>query len=395
MGRLWDWLTAVEVADEPSVNGQTRSSWSVSDPALAEYFGLTGIGDAGVLVTEDSTLGLTAVYRAISIISGTIAGLPLKSYRTHPDGTRERVDTFLDNPSGFPYGLTPFEWTELVLVHLLLHGNAYLLHVHNGGGALVGLQPIHPGCVTIKIIGGEPIYQVTDGLGEIREYGTERLTHIPALSTDGVRGYSPLYLMRGAFGTGIAADKAAARMFRNGYQIGGLVTTEEDVTEEEARQIKQGLDSKLRGPDHAGDVAFVNRTLKFSPWTMTSEEAQWHESRGYQVEEISRAFGVPPHLLSQTEKQTSWGTGVSEQNRGLARYTLAPWTSRIEQRLSRLLTRPTICEYDYSGLLQSSPKEELEMLALQLDKGILTIDEVRRIRNLEPLAEPVTEAPVE
>lgn len=392
MGRVWDWLTAVE---DPTPPIEVRSSWSVTDPALAEYFGITGIGDAGVLVTEDSSLGLTAVFRAISIISGTIAGLPLKSYRTHPDNTRERVPTFLDNPGGFEYGLTPFEWTEVILVHLLLHGNAYLLHVENGAGALAGLQPIHPGCVTVKIVAGEPVYQVTSG-SEIREYGPDRVTHIPALSTDGVRGYSPLYLMRRAFGTGIAADQAAARMFRNGYQIGGLVTTEEDVTEEEARQIKQGLDSKMRGPDHAGDLAFVNRTLKFSPWTMTSEEAQWHESRGYQVEEISRAFGVPPHLLSQTEKQTSWGTGVSEQNRGLARYTLAPWTTRIEQRLSRLLSRPTICEYDYSGLLQSSPREELEMLALQLDKGILTVDEVRRIRNLEPLEQPEpVEAPVE
>lgn len=136
---------------------------------------------------------------------------------------------------------------------------------------------------------------------------------------------------------------------------------------------------------------FVNRSLKFTPWTMPAVDAQFIESRVHQVEEVSRIFGIPPHLLGQTEKQTSWGSGVTEQNRGLARYTLMPWTSRIEQRLSRLMGNGQLCEYDYAGLLQGSAQEELQMLIDQVGADLLTVDEARRVRNLEP-APPTTDS---
>jgi HK97 family phage portal protein len=141
----------------------------------------------------------------------------------------------------------------------------------------------------------------------------------------------------------------------------------------------------VAGVGNAGTVAFVNRQLKFTPWTMPATDAQHLESRIHQVEEVSRIFGVPPHLLGQTEKQTSWGTGVTEQNRGLSRYTLMAWTSRVEQRLTRLLPNKQFCEFDYAGLLQGSAQEELQMLIDQVGAGILTADEARAVRNLPPL----------
>jgi HK97 family phage portal protein len=134
-----------------------------------------------------------------------------------------------------------------------------------------------------------------------------------------------------------------------------------------------------------GDILFLNAQLKFTPWTIPPVDAQFIESRVHQIEEVARIFGIPPHLLGQTEKQTSWGTGVAEQNRGLARYTLMGWTSRIEQRLSTLLSRPTICEFDYAGLLQPAPEVEIPLLIQQVEAKLLTLDEARRIRNLPPL----------
>ncbi|HKY74843.1 MAG TPA: phage portal protein [Acidimicrobiia bacterium] len=375
---------------------ESRSSplLSLSNPAVAEYFGFTPQTTAGVPVSAESSLGLSSVYRAVSLISGTIATLPLKSYRTHPDDTRERVATFLDNPGG-PDGLTQFEWTETVLVHLLLWGNAYLLHLYGGAGQLVGLIPLHPSAVTVKKVTNKEeaeryfpyskyfTLRMADGTQE--DVTPLDLTHIPAMSHDGLLGLSPILANRQAIGTGLAGDKAAARMFANGMMLAGLVTSEEDVDADEAKEIKRGLDAKVAGADKVGSLAFVNRTLKFTPWTMPAKDAQFIESRVHQVEEVARIFGVPPHLLGQTEKQTSWGTGVTEQNRGLSRYTLMSWTSRIEQRLSRLLSRPMTCEYDYAGLLQGSPQEELAMLIDQVAAGILTVDEARRIRNLAPL----------
>jgi HK97 family phage portal protein len=354
-----------------------------------------GPGPAGVSVSQQGSLSLPSVFRAVNLIAGTIAGLPLRTFRDLPDGTRERVDdSFLRRPGG-PDGLTQFEWTELVLVHLLLWGNAYLSHLFGGAGQLVGLIPLHPSAVEVKPVKTaeeerrfgpfRKYFTITMNDGSQRDYTPLEITHITALTTDGLVGLSPIRVCRQAIGTGLAGEEAAARTFGSGMMPAGLVTTEEDIDVEEARIIAQGLDAKLAGPRNAGKWAFVNRALKFTPWVMPASDLQFIESRVHQVEEISRIFGVPPHLLGQTEKQTSWGTGVTEQNRGLHRYTLMAWSSRIEQRLTRLLPNKQSCEYDYAGLLQGSAQEELDMLIRQVDAGILTVDEARRVRNLAPL----------
>lgn len=376
-------------------------SYNLGDPALAEYLGLAGRNDAGVSVNESSALGFTAVWRAVSIVSGTIAGLPLKTYRRDDQGNRVQVPSVFDNPGGRFF--TPFEFKELVLVHLLLHGNAYLLHVYTEAGTLDSFFPLHPSMVSVRYVKDAGfLYDVTAD-GTSKTYTADDLTHIRGMSTEGLKGLSPIAVARNAIGTGIAGDKAAARMFSSGMLIGGLVTPDESLTEEQATEAITGLKSKLTGTANAGDLVLINASLKVQPWTMTAEDGQFIQTRVHQIEEIARIFGVPPHLLGQTEKQTSWGTGVQEQNRGLARYTLAPWTSRIEERFSQLLAQPRFVEFDYSGLLQAAPEIEIPLLIQQVQAGLLTIDEARKIRNLPPIetpsspeqppAEPVPTAP--
>lgn len=383
----------------PEQRVETRAAYSIGDPALAEFFSIGGKVLAGVDVNETSTLGLTAVYRAVSIVAGTIAGLPLRSLRNLPDGTRERVDTFLDEPAGKGGPFTQFEWIELVMVHLLLHGNAYLEHVYNGAGTLAGLNPIVPSAVTVKRISNADelaAYGGPDGTfrkwfevaladGTTRDLTEAELTHVPALGTDGLKGLSPIEFHRQAIGTGIAGDQAAGRLFGSGLLLSGLVSGDDGLSQEDAAEAVAQLRAKMSGSNHAGDFVFINAQLKFTPWTIPPRDAQFIESRVHQIEEVGRIFGVPPHLLGQTEKQTSWGTGVAEQNRGLSRYTLMGWTSRLEQRLSRLLSRPTIAEFDYSGLLQPAPEVEIPLLLSQVQAGVLTVDEYRRIRNMAPL----------
>jgi HK97 family phage portal protein len=176
-------------------------------------------------------------------------------------------------------------------------------------------------------------------------------------------------------------------MFANGALVSGLVTPEDDLTEDEAKAIKDNLRRKMQGESNAGDIAVINRKLKFTPWSMNATDAQWLESRAFQVEEVARWFGVPPHLLAQTEKQTSWGQGVSEQNRGLARYCLQPWTTRIEEVLSRLLPAGRKTEFDYAAFVKPSLKEEVDLLIAQVQAGLLTVDEARAIRNMPPLTD--------
>lgn len=364
---------------------EQRSSgpiFSVGDPAFAEWLAMNGI-NIGELTT-DKALGISAYYRGVSLISGTIATLPLKTYREKPDGSRERVKSFLDNPAG-PYPLTPFAWKELVMVHLLTKGQTFLLHVYNGAGALVGLWPVHPDAVEVQWHGLEKTFKVQMADGSAREFSQNEMTQIMGLTLDGINGVSFLTVFRSMIQTSLAYDLAARQMATSGLMVAGLVTPETDIDEEDAKAIKAGLDAKLTGPDNAGGVAVINRNLKFTPWTMTADEAQFLQSREFNVIEFARALGVPPHLLGATEKQTSWGTGVAEQNLGLARYTLMPWTSRIEESLSRLLPNPRFVEFDYKGLLQGTPKDEIDLLIQQVQAGILTKDEARAILNLPKL----------
>jgi HK97 family phage portal protein len=373
------WLTGRRDRVETRSGGLT----SIVDPVLAEWFGVGIRNDAGVSVNEHSSLGLSSFWRANAIVSGTVGTLPMHTYRTLDDGSRARVASFLDNPGG-PEGLTPFEWKETVVAHAFVHGNAFLAHVFNQGGGLIGLVPIHPLAVEVKrepdAIGGR-IYNVTLEDGTRRTFTMLDMTHVPSLSMDGLRGLSMIGIARNSLGTSIAGDRAAARHFGNGMLVSGLVTPEEDITQAEATEIMTGL-AALQGTDNAGDIRVINRRLKFTQWQQAAKDAQFLESRQFQVEEVARWTGVPPHLLMQTEKQTSWGTGVAEQNRGLARFTLLPWTTRLEQRLSRLLASPRFVEFEYAGLEKPTPEEEIRLLLEQVNGGLLTVNEARHIRNL-------------
>ena len=363
-----------------------NTNYSISDPYLAEWLSVGQPNYAGVAVGEHSALGVSAVYRAVSLISGTIAGLPMRTLRD-VEGTRTRVNSFLDDP-GTTIGLTSFAWKETVLLHLLLHGNAYLEHIVNGAGSLAGLVPVHPQCVTVdwdETRPGLKRFDVTLKDGTRQDYDASTMTQIMALSLDGLRGLSVIEVARNSLGTAIAGDRAAAKLFATGALHSGIVTPEEDVTEDEAKTIKASLNAKTAGWENAGEIAVINRRLKFTPWTMSMEDAQFLQSRQFQIEEIARWYGVPPHLLMQTEKQTSWGTGVAEQNRGLARFSLAPWTSRIEQALSRLLPAPRFVEFDYAGLERPTPEQEIDLLIKQVEAGLMTVNEARRIRNMDPI----------
>ena len=361
-----------------------NATFSISDPGLAALFG-AGASDAGVEVSEHSVLGVAAVWRAVSLISGSIAGLPLHTMRTIDTERTQQVTSFLDErPAGPVSDLTPFEWTETIMLHGLLHGNAYLAHVFNGAGAIIGLVPFHPMAVTPEWerregrITGRKIFNVTTDDGRLTTFTDTELTHVPGMSSDGLRGYSALWVARNSFGKSIASDRAAARMFSNGAMISGMITPDEDIDEDEAVEIKASVDRKVSGWENAGAIAVINRKLKFTPWTMTSADAQFLESRVFEVEEVARWFGLLPIHLSQTEKQTSWGTGVAEQNRGLARFTFQPHTKRIEQRVSRVMARPRFVRYDYGEILQPAHEQLIPLVIAQVDAGLMTPNEGRK-----------------
>lgn len=368
---------------------------AITDPS--GWLGMSG-NDAGITVDESTAMGSTAFFRGVSVIASTIASLPLKSYRVDPDGLRTQVPSFLDDPCS-PF-FTPFEWTEIVMVHLVMHGNAYLLHLMTEGGALSGLFPIHPSMVTPEWVcnaSGEITgkqFKMSVGGQTIVKTDAE-MTQIMGLGTDALAGMSVLSVARNALGTTLAGDRAAAKVFSSGMLIGGLVTTDENMTEEQGRQAMIGLKPKLTGAQNAGDIAMVNASLKFTPWAMSAADAQFIESRTFQVEEISRLLGVPKVLLAE-DGASSWGTGIGQLLQWLQRTVFVPWTTRIQQRLSLLLSSPRHCEFEYDGLLAGTPTEETALLAAQLAAGIITIPEARAKLRLPPVpASPAPATPTE
>jgi HK97 family phage portal protein len=359
-----------------------------ADPFSVSFLRALGIG-GGVpeVVTPASAMSVSAVFRAVSLVSGTLATLPLRTLQPGRDGMQKRVASFLDSPGLDVH--TPFEWKEFATVCLLLHGNAYAQHVYNRNGALAGLNLLQPTAVKVDAAPDRPggrLFTVTLDGGDKIELDATQLTHIMGVSLDGIQGVSLLTLARLGFTAAQAGERAAHQMFTSGAMVAGLVTPEdEDLDEDEAKVVKETVNAAMTGPSNAGAIAVINRRLKFQPWMLSAADAQFLQSRTFNVEEIGRWFGVPPHLLGQTEKSTSWGTGIEEQNRGLARYTLQPWTTRLEQRLSRLIPGQRKVEFDFAQLLAPSPEDEIRLLLEQLNGGLMTPNEVRRVRNLPPL----------
>lgn len=363
-------------------------SFSIGDPALAEFFGVGGT-DAGVHVSESSALGVTAFYRGVALIAGTIAQLPLKTFTKGKGGARKQVPSFLDNPGGDL--LTPFEFKELTTYHVVIHGNAFLLHQRNMGGSLMSLFPVHPSLVQVELATDDQkkfTVQGADGLERV--YGPEEMTQIMGPSLDGVRGMSVLTMERNALGTAIAGDTAAGRLFRNGLLLGGLLSMP-GATEQQLTDVLAGVKAKAQGAKHAGDILGLNIEAKFDQWTMSAEDAQFLESRQFSVAEVARILGLPVQLLA-ADGASSWGSGISELIRAMQKFTLVPLSSRIEERLSRLLPQPRFVEFDYKGLLEGTPAEVTANLAAEIAAGVLTVAEARAILNRPPITpEPALE----
>jgi len=388
----WPW------ARRADVENVTRS---IADPTLVQWFNPSAPLDiAGVQVGETSALSNSALFRGVSLIAGTLAGLPFNTW-TGEGPSRRRVPSVFDNPDG-PDGQTLFEWKESAFVHLVLHGKCGAMKVRNQAGGLVRLPLVHPLTFAAEaptyeeyqsgtLPAGGVWFRVQLNDGKQVKLDAEDFWYVPAMSTDGILGRGILNTARGSVATTLAGDKAAAKTFSTGALISGLATPDDEVDiTDDLPEIRRQLHNAVSGADNAGAIALVNRRLKFSPWTMTAQQAQFIESRQFQIEEVARWTGVPPHLLMQVEKQTSWGTGVDEQNRGLSKFVLGQWSMRFQERASRLLAAPRSVEFDFAGLERPNFAVEIDLLIKQVQAGLLTLNEARAIRNLPPLPEPET-----
>ena len=345
-------------------------------------------GESGVQVTETSGLRMPAVWRAVAVIANVAAALPLHTYT---EGTRDRATVpLLEDPHP---ELTPFELWRLVYVHRLLWGNAYVQKVRNGGGKIVQLWPIRPDRVKVDREAPTPenpggkVFWIQDDHG-IRQRRTSReIMHLPALGYDGVTGCSPIRAAAEGIGLGIAAEKAAAKLYGSGNMISGVLQTEQRLNAEQAAQLKASWKAKLGGAQTAHDIAVLDSGASFSPVTMPYKDSQFLESRQFQVTEVSRMFGVPPFLLMSTEKSTSWGTGLEQQAQGFVTWDLAPtWLTPTEQRVKKeLLDSGQYAKYQLGGLLRGDSSARATFYRAMRDTGAFSADDIRELEDLKPV----------
>lgn len=341
--------------------------------------------DAGVNVSEKSALGLPAAYRAIALIAGTCAGLPLHAYRDRGE-VRERMPSQPVLVSKPHPDMTPFEWAELVYVHLLGWGNAYLRKSKQvATGRVTELWPIEPSRVRVgRAKDGSKVYGI-DADGDTLPLTDEEILHIPGLGYDGTAGMSPIRAARQAIGLAMATEKHGARFFGSGTMLSGVLSTDQRIDTDTADRLKARWKSANAGLDNAHDIAVLGSGTNFTPISVNPSDAQFIETQKFSVAQIARIFGVPPHLLMDTEKSTSWGTGIEQQSIGFVTYTLRPWLIRVEQRLSRLLPQPQYVKFAVEGLLRGDTKARYESYAVGRNWGWLSVNDIRRLEDMSPV----------
>ncbi|HEY9373825.1 phage portal protein [Streptomyces sp.] len=360
----------------------------LTDASLLDWMGGPRT-DAGVQVSEKSSLQMPAVWRSVAVIAGVSAALPLHTYRT---GTKDRTtSTLLENPHP---DLTPLELWRLAFVHRVLWGNAYLQKLRGGAsGQVRELWPLSPDRVQVGRVrptADNPagkVFSVTDDWGEQHVLTPRDVLHIPGLGYDGVTGCSPVRAAAQGIGLAQAAESGAAKLFGSGNMVSGVLQTEARLTPEQAAALKSRWQAKISGIQNAHEVAVLDSGASFKPVAMPLKDSQFLESREFQITEIARMFGVPLFLLMETAKSTSWGTGLEQQAQGWVTFDLGPtWLAPTEQRITKeLLPTGEYAHYALQGLLRGDSSARATYYRAMRDTGVMSANDIRVLEEMPPI----------
>lgn len=338
--------------------------------------------ESGEHVTDRSAMRLAAVYACVELLADNVAALPMDVYRK-TEGIRTPLDvtpTLIRQPSN---DLTPFEWVQQNVTSLALRGDAFNLVV--GRDAMefaTELEPLHPDDVHIKrdVNRRTPIYTVG---GE--RVPTADIVHIRRFTLPGhVTGLSPIGQARLGIGIGLAAEKYGARFFRDSAHPSAVLESDQALTDEQAERNMRAWKQT-----HGGrrNPAFLSGGLKYRQIMIMPSESQFLEARKFARSEIAMLFRVPPHMIGDTERSTSWGTGIEQQSIGFVRYTLRPWLTAIEQHLTRLLPRGQHARFNAEALLRGDTKSRYESYVQARNAGWMNVNEIRELEDRPPVAE--------
>lgn len=346
---------------------------------------------SGMDVNQETALRFGVVWRCIRLISETLAGLPQSAIRKR-DAIREPVDrpaAWLDNPNP---ETNDFEFRERVFESLLMDGNAFILITARDQMAFPSeLWTLHPRSIEVKSRGNRT-YFLWNGDTELSRFGPDNpageVLHIKLATAGGLRGLSPIEAARQGIGLGMVAEKFGAKFFGSGQQMSGVIQLPADQparSKEHIDLMREQWEAAHAGSDRAHRPAILTGGATWEGVTIPPEDAQFLQTRTFQVEDICRFYGVPPVWVGLTEKQTSWGTGVEQQSIGLYRYTLRGHIVRFETAMSQLLPRGQYVRLEPQALTEADAKTQADILNQRLFNGSINRNEVRALYDDPPI----------
>ena len=362
--------------------------------AGSSYAFFMGGSTSGKSVTERSAMQMTAVYACVRILAEAIAELPLHLYRyTDAGGKEKAIDHPLylllhDEPNP---EMSSFVFRETLMTHLLLWGNAYAQIIRNGKGEVVALYPLMPNKMTVdRDEKGQLYYSYQRSNDEaIPDSGKVILKpsdvlHIPGLGFDGLVGYSPIAMAKNAIGMAIACEEYGAKFFANGAAPSGVL--EHPGTIKDPSKVREAWQSQFGGSGNSGKVAVLEEGMKYTPISISPEQAQFLETRKFQINEIARIFRVPPHMVGDLEKSSF--SNIEQQSLEFVKYTLDPWVIRWEQSLSRALfssdeKKHYFFKFNVEGLLRGDYASRMTGYATARQNGWMSANDIRELENLD------------
>lgn len=369
---------------------QSNTAQSSADRLSQVLTGAYGLKAAGVYVSPTTALQCSTVFACIGLLAESIAQLPIKTYRFRDDKRIEDkthwiYELLARKPCSW---LTSFNWRELAMMCLCLRGDFYAYKVRDNSGRVRELLPLLPGAIAVRQLNNwELQYMVTFSDGSTETVPQSEIFHVMYRSVDGIRGLSPIACERQTIGLALAAQDHGAATFANGAKPGGVLSLPGLLSKEALDRLKADWQSAYSG-ENAGNTAVLEQGIEFKPLSMTNADAQYLETRKFQVEEIARIFGIPLFMIQSTEKTTSWGSGIEQMSMGYVRYTLLPWVRRWEDAIWRdLLSErdPDIqVRFNLEGLQRGAMNARFDAYQKGINMGVYSPNEVRELEDLNP-----------
>lgn len=361
------------------------------DPwAIPTNGSLAAVTTSGLPVTDSTAMSLLAVHASVRLLADTVANLPFNAVRTDADSTHTTVPNqsmVIADPFGGlsqPGNVKRREGLIQLMISLLLRGNAYMLitAIDEKSGRPMRLRVLHPDRVACNwVTEGVRGYEV-----DRKPVPAERIVHITGLTyPESATGISVISAARNAIGLGLAAEMFGSRFFGSGAHMSGIIEIDADLDKERARQLKESFNASHGGIQNSHTVGVLSGGAKWTPISVTPDDAQFLGTRAAQALDIAMLFGIPPHMLGQIDKTTSWGTGIEQQSMGFLMYTLSPWLGRFEEAWTPMLPNGQDAWFDVNALLRTDEAGRYAVYSAARAAAILTTNEIRKRENMPPI----------